>query len=136
MLFNRWCRSNSTELLDIAGNMHRLDGAELVKAHSLAPAEEFSDSPGVGRPGIGIADIGGEEFQIPPARLLTGLSDDDRYRAAAASSLIAEEKSSSFFDRPSSLGLPVTSFSPWSGLTRHIMASESFGFPMCSAQFL
>jgi hypothetical protein len=52
-----------------------------------------------------------------------------------ASSLIAE-KSTSFFDRPSSLGLPVTSFSPWSGPTRHIMASESFGFPMCSAQFL
>src|SRR5215472_16526107 len=51
-----------------------------------------------------------------------------------ASSLIAE-KSTSFSNRPDSLRLPVTSFSSWSGPTRHIMASESFGFPMCSAQF-
>jgi hypothetical protein len=51
-----------------------------------------------------------------------------------ASSLIAE-KSTSFSNCPDSLRLPVTSFSSWSGQARHIMASESFGFPMCSAQF-
>ena len=51
-----------------------------------------------------------------------------------ASSLIAE-KSTSFSNRSDSLRLPVTSFSSWSGPTRHIMASESLGFPMCSAQF-
>jgi hypothetical protein len=62
--------------------MHRLDGAELVKAHLLAPAEEICDRPGVGGPGVGIADIRGEEFQKPPDRPIAGGGDLHRQQGA------------------------------------------------------
>jgi hypothetical protein len=50
-------------------------------------------------------------------------------------SLIVQESTSSL-DHAGSLCLPDSSFSPWSRRARHIMASESFGFPICFSQFL
>jgi hypothetical protein len=55
--------------------MHWLDGAELVKAHPLAPAEEIRNRPGVGLPGVGIADIRSEELHKPPGRPFAGGND-------------------------------------------------------------
>jgi hypothetical protein len=60
--------------------MHRLDGAELVKAHAPAPAEEIRDRPGIGLPGIGIADIGGEEFHKAAGRPVAGGGDLHRQK--------------------------------------------------------
>ena len=117
--------------------MNRLDLIEPPNLSGFTPFQKFNRCPMIGRARIRIADVDGEEFKEALFRPLPCPHNQRRQLdpLPPASSLIAEEKSSSFFDRPSSLRLPVTSFSPWSGLTRHIMASESLGFPMCSAQF-
>ena len=43
--------------------MHGLHGAELVEAVGLAPGGEVGGGLGVGFPGVGVSDVGGEEFE-------------------------------------------------------------------------
>src|SRR5215831_13787640 len=101
--------------------MNRLDLIKPANLPGFVPLQKFDSRPIVGRARVRIADIDGEEFQEallgpPPC---TGNDGRQRAPLPPASSLIAEENSTSFFDHPSSLRLPVISFSPWSGLTRH-----------------
>ena len=40
--------------------------SKLMEAVLLAPGEESGDRPGVGQPGVGVADVGGEELEEAP----------------------------------------------------------------------
>src|SRR5262249_42232904 len=47
----------------------------------VGPSQELSDGLGVGSPGVGVRDVGGEEFEEPLRRPLAGVGDeggDDR----------------------------------------------------------
>jgi hypothetical protein len=50
--------------------------ARLRFATHLAPGEEAAYGGAVGLPGLGIADLGGEEVDEPPAGPFTSLADD------------------------------------------------------------
>jgi len=63
------------ELLDVGGDEEGLELAER-KASRLTPAEKPSDGPGVGAPGVGVADLGGEELDKSPPGALAGPVDD------------------------------------------------------------
>ena len=75
VLLDAWRRACLTEILDVAGDMHRLDGIKTPQPSLLAPAEEFRHRPGIGSPGIGIADIGGEELDKADGGVLSGRGD-------------------------------------------------------------
>ena len=51
------------ERLDIGRDVQRLDVGELAELVVLAPGEEPADGMQVGRPGVLVADGGGEELQ-------------------------------------------------------------------------
>ena len=42
----------------------------------LAPAEELGDGLGVGGPGVGVADVGGEELEEAAGGLVAGVGDE------------------------------------------------------------
>ena len=59
--------------------MQRLDVGELAELVVLAPGEEPADGMQVGRPGVLVADGGGEEFQEAARGVLAGVGDDRRH---------------------------------------------------------
>jgi hypothetical protein len=56
--------------------VQRLHIAERGYPVFLAPGQEESDGMAVGYPGIAIADVGGEELQETPRRLLAAGGDE------------------------------------------------------------
>jgi hypothetical protein len=56
--------------------VHRLDGRDRRHAAMLALGQELSNRLRVGAAGVAIADIGGEEFEEPDARLVAGCDDE------------------------------------------------------------
>ena len=67
---------------DIAGYVIGPDGWQ-GEAARLAPGEKMTAGAGVGSAGVRVADVGGEEFNIAPARLLAGVGDQRRNQRAA-----------------------------------------------------
>ncbi len=51
------------QLFDIGRDMHGLHVTEMIEASGLAPDGEVAGSLGVSFPGIGVADVGGEELK-------------------------------------------------------------------------
>ncbi len=68
------------ELLDIGRDVDGLDHGEASQPVSLAPGEEVTDRPAISLAGVGVADMGGEEFQEPSRGRLSLLGDDRRQR--------------------------------------------------------
>ena len=68
------------ELLDVGGDHHGLHLVER-EATTLAPVGEAPDGSEVGEPGIGIADMGGEE--LPEAALGVGGGGEEHRRRRA-----------------------------------------------------
>jgi hypothetical protein len=64
-------------LLYIGGDVVRPDRRER-QAASVAPGEEPAARPRIGAPRVGVADVGGEEFDIAPAGGITGSGDQRR----------------------------------------------------------
>jgi hypothetical protein len=62
---------------DVGGHRHRLDVAE-GQAAGFAPGEEAGDGLGVGGPGVGVADGGGEEFEEAAGGPVARVGDDRR----------------------------------------------------------
>ena len=54
------------------------------EAACLAPAKKSADGPGVGPPGVGVADGGGEEFDEASGGVVAGVGDDGRDDELAA----------------------------------------------------
>src|SRR5438105_5040259 len=52
--------------------MHRLQLLEVCEARCVCPAEEVGNRPGVGLPGVPVADVDGEELDEPAAGVLSG----------------------------------------------------------------
>jgi len=69
------CRS---QLLDIGRHMHGLQRFEPMQSDPLGPAEEIRHRPQVRCSRVGIADVGGEEFDKPAGRLIAGRGDRRR----------------------------------------------------------
>src|SRR5690242_3351450 len=67
-----------TELLDIEGDMDRLDPLQPVYPAALAPSEKLPDVVVVGDAGVAVANRRREEFQEPPCRMLAGVGDERR----------------------------------------------------------
>ena len=67
MLLDRGGGEPGLELLDVGGDGDGLDGSGGVSPRSSAPAEELGDGLGVGGPGVGVGDVGGEELDEPLA---------------------------------------------------------------------
>ena len=63
------------EVLDVGGDVHRLEAPELAQAPHLAPAEKLGNRLGVGGPGVAVADVGGEELEKTAARVRAGGGD-------------------------------------------------------------
>ena len=63
------------ELLDVGGDGDGLDGLEGQPA-VLGPAEELADGLGVGQPGVGVGDVGGEEFEEAAGDPVAGVGDE------------------------------------------------------------
>jgi|CXWL01.1.fsa_nt_gi hypothetical protein len=51
------------QLFDIGCDVYGLYVTEMIEASGLAPDGEVAGGLGVGFPGIGVADVGGEEFK-------------------------------------------------------------------------
>ena len=75
MLLDRGGGQLAGELLDVGGDEEGLELSER-EASPLAPAEEAAGRLDVGLPGVGVADLGGEELDEPSTRPLAGLVDD------------------------------------------------------------
>jgi hypothetical protein len=71
-------------LLDVGGDVQRLDGGQ-GEVVGLAPGEEIAGGTGVGFPSVRVADGGGEEFEEPLCRPLSGVGDDCGEERPAAS---------------------------------------------------
>ena len=68
-------RVRRPELLDVGSDVHGLEEPELGEPPRLAPAEEVGNRPGVGGPGVAVADVGGEKFEKTAARVRAGGRD-------------------------------------------------------------
>jgi hypothetical protein len=66
------------QLLDIGRDVHRLERLKPLQANSICPAEKVRHRPQVRGAGIGISDIGGEEFYEAAGRLVSSRGDLDR----------------------------------------------------------
>jgi hypothetical protein len=66
------------ELLDVEGDMDRLDPPQPVYASALAPGEKLPDVVIVGDAGILVANRCGEEFQEASHRVLAGVGNERR----------------------------------------------------------
>ena len=66
MLLDGRGRPLSLQLLDIRGDMDRLDAPEFANPLPLAPAQESARRPRIGRPRVFVADVDGEEFEEAP----------------------------------------------------------------------
>jgi hypothetical protein len=75
VLLDRGRRVGLAQVLDVGGDVDRLEAAELAEAADLAPAEKLGNSPGVGVPGIAVADVGGEELEKAAAGVIAGGGD-------------------------------------------------------------
>src|SRR5205807_8284688 len=62
----------------IGGDIERSDRSER-KATLLAPGEESGARPGIGAARVRVADVGGEEFDIAPARVIPDVGDQRRH---------------------------------------------------------
>ena len=62
LYFDRRRRDPLLQCFDIRRDVDRLHVAELIEAAVLAPGGEVVGGLGIGLPGIGVTDIGGEEF--------------------------------------------------------------------------
>ena len=49
-----------------------------MSRRGLAPAEELADRLGIGGPGVGVADIDGEEFEEAAGGVVADVGDDGR----------------------------------------------------------
>lgn len=65
----------AAEILDIGGDVQRLDVSQLADVVTVAPGEEPADRGHVGLPGVLVADGGGEEFQEAPGGVLAGVGE-------------------------------------------------------------
>ena len=85
------------ERLDLGGDVHRLDVGD--RGRPVAPVEEFAWRRGHRLARVGVADVGGEEFDeapagVSPARRSRGAAPrrhDGRRRWSAAGSWLAQE---------------------------------------------
>ncbi len=78
MLLDRRRRHAPAELLDIGGDMHRLDLAQGGNRPALRTSAGTQRRRGVGRASIRVADIDGEEFEEAARAALPGLGDQRR----------------------------------------------------------
>jgi hypothetical protein len=69
VLFDGRLRVRAPELLDIRRDEHWRHPGELPQAFLVAPGGESLDGFKVGSPGVGIADIDGEELPEAPAAM-------------------------------------------------------------------
>jgi hypothetical protein len=76
-----------SQVLDVGGDVHRLQRPELAKPHVFTPAEEVRCCPGVGSPCVAVADVGGEELDEAPGGVRAG--GGPFYVSAAAKSFDA-----------------------------------------------
>jgi hypothetical protein len=60
--------------------MDRLDALKRRQARLLAPGEEITDRPSIGRPGVPVADVGGEELDEALFRRRAGCGNCRRNR--------------------------------------------------------
>ena len=58
--------------------MERLNADDRGHPPALAPGQEIDDGAGVGSPRVGIADVGGEEFQEADLSPLASRCDEGR----------------------------------------------------------
>jgi hypothetical protein len=58
--------------------MERLNPGDRGYPPALAPGQEIDGGAGIGPPRVGVADVGGEEFQEADLRPLAGGRDDRR----------------------------------------------------------
>ncbi len=79
MLLDRGRGALTLQLLDVAGDVHRLDASQLGNSALLAPAQELAGSSRVGSPRIGVTDVDGEEFEEAPGSSLPCLADNVGY---------------------------------------------------------
>ena len=78
VLLDRGRRPFRLQGLDVGGDMHRLHILQPAKTALLAPDEEGARRPGVGRPGVAVADIDGEELEEAPSGPLPRPRDQRR----------------------------------------------------------
>jgi len=71
-------RSRAGELLDVAGDVHRLHGRDRGHTVSLAPGQELDNRLRIGAPGVAVADVGAEEFEKAQLRALASGGDEGR----------------------------------------------------------
>jgi hypothetical protein len=71
------------EGLYIGGDIMRPDRRQ-GQAAFLAPSEEPAARPRIGAPRVGVADVGGEEFDIAPAGGVAGGGDQRRHQVELA----------------------------------------------------
>lgn len=86
MLLDRWGRA--WMLLYICSDQR---GAKIVEAKPLlfAPIKELRDGVSVRSSGVFVADVGGEEFNEAPSRLLAGAHDQCRETVKAGACKLA-----------------------------------------------
>ena len=60
------------QIFDIGRDLDRLHVAEMIEAAAFAPCGEVAGGPSIGFPGVGISDIGGEEFKDALCGLVVG----------------------------------------------------------------
>ena len=63
LYFDRRRRDPRLQFFDISRDVDRLHVAEMIEAAAFAPCGEVAGGPSIGFPGVGISDIGGEEFK-------------------------------------------------------------------------
>jgi hypothetical protein len=78
VLLYRRLRVALAELLDVSGDHHRLDAAEIVNPSAIAPAEKVTDGAAVGATGVRVSDVRREELEEAARGVLAGAGDDRR----------------------------------------------------------
>jgi hypothetical protein len=68
-------RGLGLQRLYIGGDVVRPDSAQRQRT-AVAPGEETRAAPRISAPGVGVADIGGEEFDVAPGGLVAELGDE------------------------------------------------------------
>ena len=103
-------RSRAGQLLDVAGDVHRLHGRDRRHAVILAPGQKFAHRLRVGAAGVAVANVGGEEFDEALLRALAGGDDEGRGGVGRAE---GDELSYSFVQKRRATygGIVGTSFS-------------------------
>jgi hypothetical protein len=64
--------------LDVGANVVRPDHSQRQPA-AVAPSQEARAGPRIGPSRVRVADVGGKEFNVAPARLLAGVGDQRRH---------------------------------------------------------